>query len=124
MVSEEEAKRYIDLLGITDRSVEEIQATLYSECLKLFSVENTGGNGCYVLAEDSNLARVIALREGLVRAKGNARVRELGERFFAANPAFGSAVKRAIAEGKPGLVRRHADHAIVAGVTYPPLHAV
>ena len=124
MATEEEAKRWIERLGITDRSVEEVQATLCSEELKLFSVENTAGNGCYILAEDSHLARVIACRAEFVRDKANARVRPLGDKFFAANPAFASAVKRAIAEGTPGIVTRRENHAIVGGVTYPPLHVI
>jgi hypothetical protein len=123
-VSEEDAKRWIEQLGITDRSVEDVQSTLYSENLKLYAVQNTASNSAYVLAEDSNLARVIAVRAGFARTKTNVRVRELGEQFFDKNSAFGSAVRRAIRDGTPGIVKRHDNHAMINGIDCPPLHSI
>ena len=123
--SEQEAWDAFRLFEIKDRSFFDYWAHRESEELKLFWVRNSNGYPRPFLVESAQLALYVALRNGDLKEVRNGHATLVEETYLGKNPAFASAIQKAIRAGKPGAVRCSKDGSIRVGQTdFAPLHLV
>jgi hypothetical protein len=101
-----------------------MRAIALSDGLELYWVRNTANADQFVIASKPKFARIISANAGHLREEQNGRVYRANEKFFAANPGFGSAIKRAIRDRTPGVVERKGEHAVMGGKVYSPISVV
>jgi hypothetical protein len=98
---------------VTGHYADSMRAQALSDDLQLFWVVNTAGSKQFVLATSAKYARVLSNFSGHIRDRLNGKVYRASDQFFAKNPGFGSAVKRAIRDRTPGVVQRKGEHALM-----------
>jgi hypothetical protein len=102
------------------------------EGCKLFIVRNTGEKDLHVIACDAACARWVALQMYHIRSLENGTVLIVGDDWLAKDEPFISALRRAVAGGFPGAIKRVEDNAVIIenlhagieGKVYPPLSSV
>jgi hypothetical protein len=73
-----------------------------------------------VLAESEEYALLISMGIGHIKAKNNGKITYPTKNYWDKNPGFFSAIQRAIAARKPGVVQKLDQFAIVNDQVFAP----
>jgi len=120
----EDTEKFIAAQNSSGIYADLLRAFAHCDDLELYWVKNTANAEQFVIAARPKYARIISSQSGHLRDEKNGRVYRASDKFFASNPGFGSAVKRAIRDRTPGVVERKGEHAVIGEKVYSPINEV